>query len=101
MSYISEIFERANIQSLREYLLHGVEPLEIDTGSYKERIDNAWKEINSVLHHQFPDEKTYEHISGQLFHYETACENVYMEIGLQCGFSLAMEFITGEGIKKS
>ena len=35
MSYIDEIFRRANLQHIREFLLHGVEERKISTKSYK------------------------------------------------------------------
>ena len=38
MSYIAEIFERANLQQIREFLLNGTECLETNHGTYIQRL---------------------------------------------------------------
>ena len=93
MNYIDEIFTRLDVQCVREFLLHGGESAEIDTRPYKERIETAQKAATSILHYKFPDKEEYEDISGYVLDYGTACENVYMEIGMQCGFVLAMQIM--------
>jgi hypothetical protein len=42
MNYMNEIFWRTDIQQIREFLLHGVEKLNIDTRTYKERIRRGY-----------------------------------------------------------
>ena len=91
MSYITEIFERLDIQHIREFLLHGVDETEIDTRSYMERLKTPEKTMTSMLHSKFPDGKEYEEVTDKVYDYATAYEEVYMEIGLQCGFVLAMQ----------
>jgi hypothetical protein len=36
----------------------------------------------------------YEEITTKVYDYAAACEDVYMEIGLQCGFILAIQVFT-------
>jgi len=91
MSYITEIFERLDIQHIREFLLHGIDETEIDTRSYMERLKTPEKIMTSMLHSKFSDGKEYEEITDKVYDYATAYEEVYMEIGLQCGFVLAMQ----------
>jgi len=91
MSYITEIFERLDIQHIREFLLHGVEETEVDTRSYMERLKTPEKIMTSFLHSKFPNEKEYEGITEKVYDYASACQNVYMEIGLQGGFIQAMQ----------
>jgi len=38
MSYITEIFERLDLQQIREFLLHGVECGKVSDLSYKQRL---------------------------------------------------------------
>jgi len=91
MSYITEIFERLDIQHIREFLLHGVEETEVDTRSYMERLKTPEKIMTSFLHSKFPNEEEYEGITDKVYDYASACQNVYMEIGLQGGFILSMQ----------
>jgi hypothetical protein len=91
MSYISEIFSRLDIQHIREFLLHGVECVRLNPKGYKERIDEAGKPVKSILQQYFPETGEYEKIMGSVLDYTSNIQDVYMEIGLQCGFALAMQ----------
>lgn len=91
MSHISEIFERANIQYIREYLLRGVPNTDINPMNYKERLAKAQKAAIELIEEKFPDMAEHEEITNRVYDYAGACEDIYMEIGLQCGFLLAMQ----------
>lgn len=84
MSYISGIFERANIQQLREFLLNGVDLIEFEDKSYEQRInedlDKALKSIRLNLS------------KNSLISAVSTYGDVYMEIGLQIGIILATQF---------
>lgn len=54
MSYISEIFNRLDIQHLREFLLHGVECVKVNPKDYKERIDETRKITIDFVRKNFP-----------------------------------------------
>lgn len=99
MSYISEIFDRAHIQHIREFLLHGAECVEISDKSYKQRLDIAYTPVKSMMHAIYPDEKEYEDKMVPIYDYASAHEDVYMEIGLQCGILLVTEIF--ENIKNT
>ena len=94
MDYISEIFERLDIQCVREFLLHGCNVTDINSKSYIERLKIPEKIMSSMLHGEFPDEKEYEKVTEKIYNFATACQDVYMEIGLQCGSVLAMQIVT-------
>lgn len=52
MDYVDQIFDRANIQHIREFLLHGVEYDNISSESYSERLMKAEKNaINFCTHY--------------------------------------------------
>ena len=87
MNYISDIFERLDLQSIREYLLHGGELLEISNRPYRERLEQAQEQATGVLRRKFPDGDEYEEVSSAVYRCSGEIENVYMEIGMQCGAS--------------
>ena len=97
MNCIDEIFIRADIQQIREFLLHGVEENHLDPRPYKERIESAHKAFTARLHRDYPNEKDFEEITEPIYDYATAIEEVYMEIGLQVGAILAAQ--TAKNIK--
>lgn len=95
MDYITEIFSRLDIQQIREFLLHGVECVEVNTKTYMERLKEAQKPVINMIHRYFPDEmKENEKITDCIWLYSGEIEDVYMEIGLQCGFVLAMQIMS-------
>lgn len=97
MNYLDEIFIRADIQQIREFLLHGVDENHLDPRPYKERIESAHKAFTARLHRDYPNEKDFEEITEPIYNYATAIEEVYMEIGLQVGAILAAQ--TAQNIK--
>ena len=97
MNYISEIFTRADIQQIREFLLHGVEENTVDPRPYKERIESAHIAFTTRLHRDYPNEKDFEEITEPIYDYVTATQEVYMEIGLQIGAILAAQ--TAQNLK--
>lgn len=97
MDYFTEIFERANLQDIREFLLHGVEAVEYNAKGYKERIDESHRNVNDMICRKFPDMKENEKIMDTVLDYGSDIQDVYMEIGLQCGFILAMQIFRNMG----
>lgn len=93
MTYISEIFERLDIQQIREFLLHGVDEMTISNKTYFERLKSAEKIATGTLHARFPCEEDYEKVTDDVFTMVTATQNVYMEIGMQCGAAIAMQLL--------
>jgi len=99
MDHISEIFERLHIQRIREFLMHGVEGGDINPKGYKERIGEAHKSAIELIQSKFHNMAEYEEITTKVYDYAAACEDVYMEIGLQCGFILAIQVLTNTQTK--
>lgn len=93
MNYTSEIFDRLNIQHIREFLLHGVPCCEISDKSYEDRIDGLKKVAISSVERGFPDTREREAVVSQIFNYADAVESVYMEIGMRCGAALAFQLM--------
>lgn len=99
MNYTSEIFERANIQHIREFLLHGVPCCEISDKSYEDRIDELQKAAISSVERGFSDTREREAVVSQIFNYADAVESVYMEIGMKCGMLLAVQLLCSGRVK--
>ena len=97
MNYADKIFIRADIQQIREFLLHGAEENHLDPRPYKERVESAHKAFTVRLHWDCPNEKDFEEITGSIYDYATAIEEVYMEIGLPVGAILSAQ--TAQNIK--
>ncbi len=88
MSYISQMYERANIQQLRSFLISGVEYTPISNETYTQRLNEVTKPLYDYL------EKLNSPELDELINEATfVSDDVHMEIGMICGFKLAMELI--------
>jgi len=90
MDYIENTLKRANIQSLREYLLYGVEDSNYTSKSYEVRIKEAYDRLINLIKEydkEGENSKLYLVISNVIDEYE----KVYMELGMQAGFRLARD----------
>ena len=90
MNYMDEIFLRADLQQIREFLLRGGE-CGVDPRPYKERIDCVQERMVARLSREYPDREDYEEMVRLLFESVGTVEDVYMEIGLQAGMILAAQ----------
>ncbi|WP_418666454.1 hypothetical protein [Allofournierella sp.] len=89
-NYIDEIFLRADLQQVREFLLQGV-GCDIDPRPYLERIKIPEKRALDRLEKEYPNKEEFEEITGLMYDYVDAVQAVYMEIGLQVGALLASQ----------
>jgi hypothetical protein len=90
MGYISEIFHRTDIQSIREFLLHGTNNGDIDSRSYETRMEDARNRVMDMLQEKLTKEDE-EQIMQCVYHYIAATEDAFMEIGLQAGIMLVFQ----------
>lgn len=88
MDYISEIFERANFQDIREFLLHGVGCVETNPKNYKERLKAGYEELKIFVESKYTDNEELEKMMNCILMYVGVIEDVYMEIGLKCGITI-------------
>lgn len=94
MSYINDIFERLNLQQIHEFLLHGEECFEVIRQTYQQRLHMAERTISKRMEEKFPDIEEQEKLMFDIHHYASVMQDVYMEIGMQCGVILAMQLFT-------
>lgn len=93
MSYISEIFDRINLQQVSSFLQYGTEKTFVSDEPYSKRITDAESEIFGLIRQRFPDIKEQEKFIGDICDYASIIQDVYMEIGLHCGMLLALQLL--------
>ena len=94
MNYTDLIFKRLDIQQIRAFLLHGTECVEISAKTYEERIEEAETSAVETIAKHFQDADEYEKVTAKIFKYVNTVQEVYMEIGIQCGATLAMRLLS-------
>ena len=92
MSYITKIFERAQLPRLRSFLLDGVELLGAETASYEKRLKDSSNIALEAVKRYFPD--GCEPLEEVIIRSTALTGEVYMEIGLQVGAMLAARLLT-------
>lgn len=91
MYFIEEIFNRTNIQDIRCLLLDGIDNFH-QNGTYEDRLKEAEKPVKELLDKiASPNEQS--NAMDIIFHYATLTQEVYMEIGLQCGARLITQLL--------
>lgn len=67
MEYISEIYKRANLQKIREFLLMGLEQVDQLNGTYEEELEKAIEKMRNIIREYLKDEKTAENVMNDIF----------------------------------
>ena len=88
-----QIFRRLSLQSIREYLMYGRELFEKDPRSFDERVLTKEDNVLDMLEEKFPDPTEYDHVANIFLDHVNTSKEVFMEIGMQCGFILAMQLM--------
>lgn len=96
MDLATEIFERVNLQQLRSFFTTGCNAVRITDMSYEERLSDRWDYMERIIKERYPDMKDYEKIQADIDEYIMETENVYMELGIQCGAMLMAQLLFGE-----
>lgn len=100
MSYISEIFKRANIQDIASFFMYGTECGNLSFKSYEERLNEADENIHKFIVDEplNMERQDKNNLFDCIMLYVNIKENVYMEIGLQCGFLLASQIFNSNNM---
>lgn len=94
MKFTEEIFKRASIRGVADYLLFGLAPNE-DTRDYETRLDDTYEEFEKLAL-QCEKEKQFELLNlANAMSSEAA--SVYTEIGLQLGIMLMADMAQNTG----
>ena len=89
MSYIDDIFTRANLQQLRSFLLDGTETQKVSEEPCEQRLRQGTEGVFRLIQALSPDQS--EPLETQLMIALAAYEEVFMEIGLRAGMSLSAQ----------
>lgn len=89
MEFTKEIFERATIHGVANYLLYGQSPGK-EVRNYETRLGDAFAEFdNAVLHCDEQKKPLIEAVNALI----SESANVYTEIGLQAGFLVLQDMV--------
>ncbi len=90
MNYIDQIFSRTNIEQLTSFILYGVECTP-DPRPYIDRLKDAQEKMSESLKEQYPDR--YDNLLDIAHCYAATVEDIYTEIGIRVGFTLAKDLL--------
>ena len=93
MSYIPKIFDRANIQNITQYLLWKESVTKVSEKSYEQRLEEHKEPAIEIIESKFPDMHENDEIIGEIHKYAEVVQDVYMEIGMQCGAFIAFQLL--------
>lgn len=94
MKFTEEIFKRASIRGVADYLLFGLAPNE-DTRDYETRLDDTYEEFEKLAL-QCEKEKQFE-LLNRANAMSSEAASVYTEIGLQVGIMLMADMAQNTG----
>ena len=92
INYIEQIFDRCNLETLCEFLIHGSELTETNNDGYYERARKAEKRLSEWLHKQFTNSEELDEHFSFIYSVFGEIQSIYMQIGLQAGIMLATDF---------
>ena len=91
--YIKEIFERADLQQIREYLLGDTSVLERDTRTYEERLKQNCTPIIKRIEKISKDDQELDELFSEYSNAEEAHKDVFLEIGMKVGARLMFQLL--------
>ena len=93
MDNFDEILRRADIQSIREYILNGVGDGGVDPRSYAERQREAEAPMRGYLESICPDERTRAAAWEQILPAITGNQEIFLEVGMVVGARLCYQLL--------
>ena len=93
--YIKEMFARADIQQIREFLISGLDLDDLDKKTYGERLEkesaSIVKRIKSIAKDENELDEIYSEFSGATDEYMQVFTEIGMKIGARLLFQLLLE----------
>lgn len=90
MIYEKEIFERATLKGLSDYLLYS-KRYSNSTRSYDERLDDAYQQFEAVAKKHAGDHS--DTLNDAINDLVRETSEIYMEIGIASGISMILDII--------
>lgn len=89
MSELYEIFERAELESLLQYLIYEVGSLENITDNYEQKIDDSFETFFDKMKQLYPEiEKEEDEVFNVVANLATTHDEIYFATGVLVGFQL-------------
>ena len=92
MDYITQIFQRSDLQHIREFLLHGVDCKETNDQNYRQRLESSANPVFDMIEEKFPEQEL-DRVAELIHHHASITQDVYFEIGMQCGAILMEQLL--------
>jgi len=90
---IKEIFERADIRQIRDFLVGGAIVANDDYGTYKDRLDRNSEDVINSLRLYLKDEEQYNETTNDLYLALYTYRDVYSEIGMKVGARILFQLL--------
>jgi len=90
---IEEIFERANLQQIREFLLTGMERDKIDHRTYNERLEKDSHDILERIKNISKNDSEFDRIFSEFLEAKITYTEVFLEIGMKVGARLMFQLL--------
>lgn len=90
---IENISARMDLEQILEFMLHGVEAIDLESESSCTRLKQRTNAIYKRLEELCPDEKSLDEAAAELSKALTAHERVYTEIGMKAGARLVYQLL--------
>ena len=94
--YIKKAFSRMNLWQIRAFVLHGVEHRNPSEGTYEERLESATAPIYDRMHKLYTSHDELTEATDDIANATSACEEIYMEIGMKLGAKLIFQLLVEE-----
>lgn len=89
MSEFSDMLERVKIDEVIAFLMYGTDSIIEHSGTYEERIKNAYDDIFNKLEKMFPSaNRNDDELHGAVLDFSIVHNEVYLEMGVIIGFQM-------------
>lgn len=95
MDNFDMILKRADIQSIREYIINGAGDGDIDPRTYEERQLEAEQPMRDFLESHYPDEQERAEAFESIVLAISGNQDIFLEIGMITGARLCYQLLLG------
>jgi len=95
MDNFNVILKRADIQSIREYIINGAGDGKIDLRTYHERQQAAEQHMRDFLESRYPDERERAAVFDKIVLAISGNQDIFLEIGMITGARLCYQLLLG------
>lgn len=96
VNYITELFNKMDLQHIREFMIYGTKAQEIEIESFDERLKIGGDPIYNRLRSLYQDSSEFDKAASDLSQALAAHDAVYMEIGMRAGARLVYQLLLSD-----